>query len=138
MSKQAKFKAFKQQLVDENEKRYGQEARAKYGDKAVDGSNAKLKSMSQAQYAGVEALSKELNVTLEQAVRQGDPAGELAQKACALHKEWLCRYWPNYSKEAHAALAQTYVDDPRFAAYYDEIAPGAARFLRDALLIYCQ
>jgi len=38
----------------------------------------------------------------------------------------------------HLGLAQMYVDDPRFTAYYDKIAPGAAMFLRDALEIYCK
>jgi hypothetical protein len=31
-----------------------------------------------------------------------------------------------------------YVDDPRFAAYYDAIEPGAAAFLRDAVLIFTE
>jgi len=47
---------------------------------------------------------------------------ELAQKVCALHKEWLEYFWNHYSKEAHLGLAQTYVDDPRFKKYYDAIA----------------
>lgn len=30
-----------------------------------------------------------------------------------------------------------YVEDPRFTAYYDDqVQPGAAQFLRDAVLIY--
>jgi hypothetical protein len=29
-----------------------------------------------------------------------------------------------------------YVDDERFAAYYDKDQPGVAEFLRDAVLIY--
>jgi hypothetical protein len=44
--------------------------------------------------------------------------------------------WNNYSKEAHAGLARMYVDDERFAAYYDQHQPGLAVFLRDAILIY--
>lgn len=41
-----------------------------------------------------------------------------------------------YNKEAHAGLAQMYVDDQRFTVYYDQIQPGAARFLRETILIY--
>ncbi len=33
-------------------------------------------------------------------------------------------------------LAQMYVDDERFKAYYDKIVPGCAEFLRDAMKIY--
>jgi hypothetical protein len=74
--------------------------------------------------------------TLAEAFATGDPAGELAQKAADFHKKWLTYYWSEYSKEAHAGLAQMYVDDPRFTAYYDEKQPGTAEFLRDAVLIY--
>ncbi len=45
-----------------------------------------------------------------------------------LHKEWLCFYWNHYTKEAHLGLAQMYVDDSRFRAYYDAVAPGCAAF----------
>jgi len=60
----------------------------------------------------------------------------LGQKAADLHRQWLSYYWDSYSKEAHAGLAQMYVDDPRFRAYYDEKQPGSAEFLRDAIHIY--
>jgi hypothetical protein len=46
--------------------------------------------------------------------------------------------WDSYSSEAHKGLAQMYVDDERFTAYYDNIAPGCATFLRDAIMIYCK
>lgn len=39
-------------------------------------------------------------------------------------------------KEAHAGLAQMYVDDERFTAFYDKHQPGLATFLRDAVLVY--
>ena len=66
----------------------------------------------------------------------GDPASEIAQRAADLHKQWLTFYWKEYSKEAHAGLAQMYVDDERFKAYYDKVKLGAAEFLRDAILVY--
>ncbi len=53
-----------------------------------------------------------------------------------LYCQWLCCYWDEYSKEAHAGVAQTYLDDERFTAYYDKEQPGGAKFLRDAILIY--
>jgi len=136
MSDQDKFMGFKQELVDENEKRYGREARAKYGDEAVDRANRKVLSMTKEQYEELEAISRELEETLREAVKTGDPAGELAQKAADLHRRWLGFYWHEYSREAHAGLARMYVDDERFRAYYDKDQPGTAEFLRDAILIY--
>lgn len=136
MSDKEKFEGFKQKLVDDNEAKYGQEIREKYGDDTVNKSNQKIKGMTQEQYEEMTKLAKEVNETLYAAFRTGDPAGELAQKTADLHRQWLCYTWDSYSKEAHAGLAQMYVDDPRFTAYYDEKQPGAAEFLRDAIIIY--
>ena len=138
MSDQEKFEGFLQKLVDHNEHQYGEEARAKYGDERVNRSNAKVLNMSKEQFTELERLTEDLNDTLKAAFEQGDPASELAQKACELHKKWLCFYWDDYNKEAHKGMTQMYVDDPRFTAYYDKIAPGCAAFLRDAVAIYCK
>ncbi|HZK55745.1 MAG TPA: MerR family transcriptional regulator [Desulfosporosinus sp.] len=131
-----KFEGFKQKLVDENEAKYGKEVREKYGDETVNKSNQKVKGMSQEQHEEVTRLATQVAETLQAAFITGDPAGELAQKSADLHRQWLCFYWDSYSKEAHAGLAQMYVDDPRFTAYYDAKQPGTAVFLRDAVRIY--
>jgi DNA-binding transcriptional MerR regulator len=136
MSNKEKFEGFKKKLIDDNEQKYGKEIREKYGDEKVEQSNAKLMNMTQEQYEEVTALAEQVTLTLAEAVKTGDPAGELAQKAAELHKKWLTYYWKEYSKEAHAGLAQMYVDDERFTAYYDKEQPGTAQFLRDAILIY--
>ena len=136
MSDQEKFEGFKKTRIDENEKKYGKEIREKYGEEVVNASNAKLMNMTQEEYEEVTQLSEEVNHTLAEAFKTGDPACDLAQKAAALHKQWLLFYWKEYSKEAHAGLAQMYVDDERFKAYYDKIHPGVAEFLRDAINIY--
>ncbi|MED4571292.1 MerR family transcriptional regulator [Brevibacillus agri] len=138
MTDKQKFEGFKQQLIDDNEKQYGQEIRAKYGDEQVDRSNRKLKEMTEEEYNRLEQLNAELHKTLEEAFATGDPGSELAQKAADLHRQWLTFYWDSYSKEAHAGVAQMYVDDPRFTAYYDKTQPGLAAFLRDAVVIYTQ
>ena len=138
MNDKEKFADFAEKLVQDNEKKYGAEVRAKYGDAAVEKSNAKVKGMTEDQYKEIEKLSDELNATLKQAFDQGDPTSELAMKACKLHKDWLCYFWDDYSKEAHIGIAEMYVSDPRFTAYYDKISPGCAVFMRDALLEFCR
>ncbi len=137
MSDNEKFEGFKQKLVDDNEAKYGEEIRAKYGNDSVDRSNAKVKGMTKEQYAEIERLTQVVNETLKAAFEQGDPTSELAQKACELHKRWLCYFWDGYSKEAHLGVTQMYVDDPRFTEYYDKIATGCAVFLRDAVKFFC-
>lgn len=136
MTNKEKFEGFKQKMIDDNEKKYGEEIREKYGNNTVEKSNKKLKNMTQEEYEAVTNLEMQLKSTLAEAFKNGDPAGDLAQKAADLHKQWLTFYWSDYSKEAHAGLAQMYVDDERFTAYYDKEKPGTAAFLRDAILIY--
>jgi DNA-binding transcriptional MerR regulator len=136
MTDKEKFEGFKKKLIDDNEKKYGKEIREKYGEETIEKSNAKLMNMTQEQYEEVTALEEQVRQTLAEALKTGDPAGELAQKAADLHRQWISYFWDNYSKEAHAGLAQMYVDDERFTAYYDKEEPGTAAFLRDAILIY--
>ncbi|MBC2104748.1 MerR family transcriptional regulator [Listeria booriae] len=136
MTDQEKFEGFKQKMIDENEEKYGTEIREKYGDDKINKSNAKLKGMSEAEMERVNHLAETILVELAEAFETGDPAGEKAQEVAAMHKEWLSTYWDTYSKEAHAGLAQMYVDDERFTAYYDKDQPGLAAFLRDAIVIF--
>jgi len=137
MSDAEKFEGLKQTLITENEEKYGTEVREKYGDKAMDESNNHLKGMTQEQYRESERLSAEIEVALKTAIEIGDPAGEHAQKACDLHRQWLCVFYPGYSKEYHVTMGELYVADERFGAHYDKIAPGCAAFLRDAIGVYC-
>jgi DNA-binding transcriptional MerR regulator len=137
MPDEEKFEGFKQKLIDDNERKYGAEIRAKYGAKAVDESNARLKGIEKEQYDKGERLRLEFEETLKAAFDNGDPAGELAQKACDLHRQWLIAFYPKYSKEYHKSLGEMYVTDERFRANYDKLAPGCAEFLRDAINAYC-
>jgi len=138
MTDNEKFEGFKQSLIDENEQEYGSEIRAKYGDKAVDSSNARLKGLSQEQYDEGERLRLAYEGKLKAAFETGNPAGELAQAACDLHRQWLCVFYPDYNKEYHKGLGDMYVADERFKANYDKIAPGCAEFFREAIRIYCE
>ena len=138
MITQEKFEGFKQALIIENEQKYGAEVRARYGDKVLDEANAKIEGLSKKQYEESERLRLEFEETLKAALKTGNPAGELAQKACTLHQQWLSVYYPHYSKEYHLGLGEMYVADERFRAYYDKLAPGCTEFLREAINIYCK
>lgn len=137
MTDQEKFEGFKQELIDTNERQYGAEIREKYGAQTVDASNAHLKGMTQEQYDEAQRLAAQINEILGAAFRAGNPAGELAQQACALHEAWLRIYYPKYNREYHRGLGQMYAADERFTAYYDKIAHGCTLFFRDAIEVYC-
>lgn len=138
MSDQAKFEAFKHNLIEENEATYGEEIRAKYGEDVVESSNARLKNVTPEKFQSHQKLEPELNDKLKQATELGDPASDLAQEVCDLHRQWLTFHWPNgyYDKEKHYNISLMYVQDHRFKSYYEKVAPGAAEFLNQALEIY--
>ena len=138
MTDQEKFAAFKKDLIKQNEDTYGEEIRQKYGNQAIDASNAKLANLTQAQWEAFEKLGKDLNEKLSEATRLGDPNSELAQEVSDLHRQWLTLAWPkgHYDKRKHFNISLMYVHDERFKAYYEAIEPGAAEFLHAALKIY--
>ena len=136
MSFNEKFDAFKHGLVEQNMEKYGKEIVEKYGQEAVDKTNEIILAMTEKEYNDVNALGEDINKALAIAFETGDPAGKDAQAVCQLHKKWLTFYWGKYSPEMHAGVAEMYVCDERFKAYYDKIAPGCAEFLRDAIKIF--
>lgn len=139
MNDTEKFEGFKRKLVEDNERQYGKEARAAYGDEAVDGSNAKVMGMSEEQYRAVQDIEAAMREELVAGMADGDPAGEHAQRAADLHRQWLSAFWKDgqYSPAAHKGIAEMYVADERFRKYYEAMAPGAAEFLREAIIAYC-
>lgn len=138
MSNNEKFEAFKDKLIEDNEKQYGEEIRQKYGEEAVEKSNNKFKNMSKEDYEAFTKLGEEILELLPTAFETGDPASPIAQALAAKHKQWLIYTWPSYSEEAHVGLAEMYVSDERFKAYYDKAIKGGTEFLRDAILIFTQ
>ena len=140
MTDEERFEGMKARAIAENEERYGAEVRQAYGDAAMDAANERMAGMSQEEWGDAKALEAAILEQLTAAKATGDPTGEAARKLCAMHARWLQMHWGEgaYSPAAHAALAEGYVADQRFTAYYDEAAgEGATAFLRDALIAWC-
>ncbi len=134
MSDNERFDAFKKQLVKENEEKYGEEIRSKYGDNQVDESNRKMMNLSKEQYDELQELGAQINERLEKAVETGISIESDEGKQIAIaHKKWLSFTWPKYSAEAHKGLVEMYIADERFKAYYDGKISGCAEFLRNAV-----
>lgn len=134
MSDKMKFEAFKENLIEKNEKTYGNEAREKYGDESVDASNKRIMNMTEQDYECFKSLETEILHQLETAVKEGkapdSPAGE---KIMLLHKQWLSFTWKEYSANAHNGLAQMYLADERFLQYYNRNVDGCEEFFAAAI-----
>ena len=134
MSDAQKFEAFKERVVAHNEQTYGAEIRAKYGDEQVDAVHAAVMGLTQAQYEEWSNLGQEIQNRLEEAVQAGlSPQSEEGQAITNLHRRWLTVTDNRYDPAKHRGIAELYVVDERFTAYYDRQVSGCARFLRDAV-----
>lgn len=129
MSNKEKFEGF-----DFSHNPYEQEARERWGDKAVDESNTKLAGVSKEQQ---KAMGDTMNAiyTKLAALRGGSPESDEAQSAI---KEWydFLNKIGNYSLDAFKGLGQMYVADERFTKNIDQFGEGLAQFMCDAMAIY--
>lgn len=137
MTNEQKFEKFKEQLINDNEQKFAQEIRTKYGEEEVLASYGKIKNMNETQYNAAQQLERQLFKRLKEAMEQGNAQSETSMEVVELHKRWLSFYWTKYTKEAHVGLAQMYINDERFTAYYNSrVGNGATLFLHDAIMAY--
>lgn len=138
MSDKERFESMKRQAVRENEAAYGQEVREKYGDEAADSCAARVTGMTEEAWNQMKAEEEGYQAALRRAAASGDPAGVDAQEAVRLHGQWLGHFWKPeaVTPQAHIALIEMYGQDPRFADYYEAIAPGCTAFFAKAAQAY--
>lgn len=136
MTDTQRFEALKRTAIEENERAYGAEVRARYGDEAMDASNAALEAMDERQWKDLEELGQAILDQLGRAMRTGDPNGPEAARLAQMHAAWIRGHWGAgaYTPEAHCALVQSYLTDARFRGYYDDqVGDGATDFLAAAV-----
>ena len=137
MSDEKKFEALKREIVDRHESAYGREAREMYGDRKVDAAQQAVLHLTEEQYEEWTELDREILSRLEKAVLSGQtPESETGREIAALHRRWLVLGGSRIGAAEHRGIAALYTEDPRFAAYYDKAAPGAARFLCETVQIW--
>lgn len=61
------------------------------------------------------------------------PDSPEAMDAAEAHRQQITRWFYDCSHEIHRGLADMYVQDPRFTQTYEDMAPGLAAYVRDAI-----
>lgn len=115
---------------------YEAEARARWGDQAIDDSYARMRGWSPDQ---AEQARKGLDQARERLARlRGDDAAvddPAVQDVIDGHYQWICLFWtPN--RESYKGLADLYVDDERFRQSIGGGDDGLVEYLRDAMKYY--
>jgi DNA-binding transcriptional MerR regulator len=131
------FNEFKKSLIEKNTIQYGREVEETYGQRVLNESNERFMSLSEKEYQSAHSLSKAINEMLKILVEDEiSPSSEQGIILGKMHHQWLMYYWKSYSKEAHIGLANTYVEDERFAKYYEDIIKGGSEYMKEAVINY--
>lgn len=114
---------------------YQAEAQERWGDTDAWRQSAKRTAkFSKADWQQIKDETDEINAAFVAALRSGEPAtGTAAMDAAEQARRQINDRFYDCSHEFHRCLGDMYVSDPRFTATYEELAPGLAQFVRDAI-----
>nr|WP_055501719.1 MerR family transcriptional regulator [Nonomuraea pusilla] len=111
----------------EAERRWG-------GGERYEQSRRRVASYTRADWLEIKAEAQALGRDLAAACRAGLPAdGPDAMDLAERHRGHISRWFYDCGYEVHRALGDMYVEDPRFTAVYEDLAPGLAGYLRRAI-----
>lgn len=114
---------------------YAAEAKERWGDTdAWKQSQSRTKGYTTADWEAVKAEADAVNAAFVAALSSGAAAdSEVAMDAAEAHRQHIHDRFYDVSYDFHRNLADMYVADPRFTKTYDDIAPGLAAYVRDAI-----
>lgn len=110
------------------------EAQERWGDTdAYRESQRRAASYGKRDWQRIKAEAQEIEQGLAAALAAGWPADDpCATDLAERHREHIARWFYACSPQMHVALTRMYVEDPRFTAHYEQLAPGLAAYVRDA------
>jgi DNA-binding transcriptional MerR regulator len=113
-----------------------QEAEQRWGDTdAWKQSQQRTGSYTKEDWQRIQTEAAALNERIAAAMAAGEaPDGESGMDLAEQHREHIRENFYDCTYEIHRGLACLYTGDPRFTANLDQVAPGLAQWLSDAIL----
>ena len=137
MDKKEMFKAFDLTELEEHKAKYAEETKRKYGNtEAYKESQQKTSEYTAKDWAAIQAKREKIYKKMMDAMDRG-PADAVVQEAVEAWRQHITEYFYECTPETLRGLGDLYVSDERFTANIDKYKPGLAKFLRDAIHIYC-
>lgn len=136
MDKKEMFDGFDMSIIEEYKEKYAEEARQKYGKETVDECEQKTSGYTESDWARIMAKSDEIYQKLAASMDKG-PADPRVQEAVAEWRQHITDHFYHCTLEIFRGLGDLYVDDERFTASIDKYKAGLAKFMREAMHIYC-
>jgi MerR family transcriptional regulator, thiopeptide resistance regulator len=120
---------------DDDPTRYADEAQERWGQTdAYAQSQRRTSPYTAADWLQIKAEAAAVNQALASAMADGEPAdGQRAMDAAQAHRDHISRWFYDVSAQLHTGLADMYLTDPRFTQNYEDVAPGLARYVHDAI-----
>jgi MerR family transcriptional regulator, thiopeptide resistance regulator len=114
---------------------YAEEAEQRWGEtEAWKQSQSRTSKYTKADWAEVKAEMDATNAAFVLAMADGEPAtSKRAMDAAEQHRLHIHRRFYDLTHEFHRGLGDMYLADPRFTKTYEDIRPGMAQYIRDAI-----
>jgi MerR family transcriptional regulator, thiopeptide resistance regulator len=114
---------------------YAEEAEQRWGEtEAWKQSQGRTSKYTKADWVEVKAEMDANNAAFVSAMADGEPAtSERAMDAAEQHRLHIHNRFYDLTPEFHRNLGDMYLADPRFTKNYEDIAPGLAQYVRDAI-----
>jgi hypothetical protein len=114
---------------------YAAEAEQRWGDtEAWAQSQRRTSAYSKEDWVRIKQEGEAVERRFAEALRSGVPAdSERAMDVAEEHRQQISRNFYDCPPAMHAGLGRMYVEDERFTAHYEEIAPGLAQYVSAAV-----
>ncbi|GAA1902570.1 MerR family transcriptional regulator [Lapillicoccus jejuensis] len=134
ISRQEQRELFGDRFAD-HEQEWSAEAQERWGETdAWKQSRDRTSSYGKEDWVAIKADMDAVNDGLAAALGSGEPAtSEAAMDAAEAHRRHIERWFYDVPYAMHRGLGDLYVADERFTQTYEDVAPGLARFTRDAI-----
>ena len=124
------------ELFGPRHEEHAAEAEQRWGDTdAWKQSQRRVAAYSKEDWVRIKAEADQLVADLAAAKRSGSPASSSAAMDLAeAYRRHISQWFYDCSPSMHRGLAEMYLADPRFTATYDDVEPGLAAYVHDAVL----
>ncbi len=121
---------------DEQQAIYEKEAAERWGADIVRESNKRWKSLTPVEKEKFLKKGEEITLALRDALSENPDSA----KVQSLVDDWrqYINFFYNCTPQILLGLGHTYMDDPRFRAFYEKVDPDLPLFFFDAIKIYCE
>ncbi len=128
---EALYRGFK----PEEAKQVRQEAMEKWGQEEMENAEQRIREKGNTGWKNHQEIDEEINQLLASMVGF-KPDDVRVQKVILRHFRQMNLYY-EVSKERYRGLGKLYVEDERFTQYYEKYKEGLARFIQQAIEVFC-